>query len=74
MAIEITIPRLGWSIEEGVFVEWLKGDGERVEPGDPLFSIESEKADAAIAAMTAAVTTPRRAQPLSRIRPAAPSR
>ena len=24
MAIEVTIPRLGWSMEEGTFVEWLK--------------------------------------------------
>ena len=44
MAIEITIPRLGWNMEEGVFVGWLKHDGEPVRAGDPLFSLEGEKA------------------------------
>jgi pyruvate dehydrogenase E2 component (dihydrolipoamide acetyltransferase) len=44
MAIEITIPRLGWSMDEGTFGEWLKRDGETVAPGDALFSLESEKA------------------------------
>jgi pyruvate dehydrogenase E2 component (dihydrolipoamide acetyltransferase) len=44
MPHEITVPRLGWSMEEGVFVEWLKRDGEPVEVGDPLFALEGEKA------------------------------
>jgi pyruvate dehydrogenase E2 component (dihydrolipoamide acetyltransferase) len=44
MAIEILLPRLGWTMEEGVFVEWLKQDGDLVQPGDLLFRIESDKA------------------------------
>jgi pyruvate dehydrogenase E2 component (dihydrolipoamide acetyltransferase) len=44
MPIAITIPRLGWNMEEGTFVGWLKQDGDRVRPGDTLFSLESEKA------------------------------
>jgi pyruvate dehydrogenase E2 component (dihydrolipoamide acetyltransferase) len=44
MAIEITIPRLGWSMEEGIFAGWLKQDGEPVRAGEPLFSLEGEKA------------------------------
>jgi len=44
MPIEIIVPRLGWSMEEGAFVAWLKKDGEFVQPGDPLFSIEGDKA------------------------------
>jgi pyruvate dehydrogenase E2 component (dihydrolipoamide acetyltransferase) len=43
MATEITIPRLGWSMDEGTFVGWLKHDGEAVRAGDPLFSLEGEK-------------------------------
>ncbi|HET6881229.1 MAG TPA: dihydrolipoamide acetyltransferase family protein [Pirellulales bacterium] len=42
--IEITIPRLGWSMEEGTFSEWLKRDGDWVEKGDMLFVLESDKA------------------------------
>ncbi len=44
MAIEITIPRLGWSMDEGIFAGWLKHDGEPIRAGDPLFSLEGEKA------------------------------
>lgn len=44
MAIEITLPRLGWSMDEGVFVQWLKQNGEQVKAGEPLFSLETEKA------------------------------
>lgn len=44
MAYEITIPRLGWSMEEGTFSGWLKQDGDTVRPGDPLFELEGEKA------------------------------
>lgn len=44
MAIEITIPRLGWSMDEGTFGEWLKADGEFVRTDEPVFTLESEKA------------------------------
>ena len=44
MAIEITVPRLGWNMEEGVFVGWLKRDGDAVKPGEPLFTLEGDKA------------------------------
>jgi len=44
MPISVTIPRLGWNMEEGVFVEWLKADGDAVKPGDAVFRLEGEKA------------------------------
>jgi pyruvate dehydrogenase E2 component (dihydrolipoamide acetyltransferase) len=44
MAIEITLPRLGWSMEEGIFQSWLKKEGEEVKSGEPLFILESDKA------------------------------
>jgi len=44
MPIQIVIPRLGWSMEEGAFVAWLKKDGDEVRGGDRLFSIEGDKA------------------------------
>jgi pyruvate dehydrogenase E2 component (dihydrolipoamide acetyltransferase) len=43
MATEITIPRLGWSMDEGRFASWLKQEGERVASGDQLFVLEGEK-------------------------------
>jgi pyruvate dehydrogenase E2 component (dihydrolipoamide acetyltransferase) len=44
MAIEISIPRLGWNMDEGTFVGWLKKDGDCIRAGESLFSLESEKA------------------------------
>lgn len=44
MAHSITVPRLGWSMEEGVFCEWLKLPGEFVRTGEMIFMLEGEKA------------------------------
>ena len=44
MPIEIQFPRLGWSMDEGTFVAWLKQDGDFVKAGEPLFTLESDKA------------------------------
>ncbi len=43
MAVSITVPRLGWSMEEGLFGGWLKQPGEAVAMGEPLFLLESDK-------------------------------
>src|SRR5258708_5394106 len=43
MPIEITVPRLGGSTEEGTFVGWLKQNGDAVSAGEPLFAMESDK-------------------------------
>lgn len=44
MPIAITVPRLGWNMDEGIFAGWLKRDGETVREGEPLFSLEGDKA------------------------------
>ena len=55
MAIPITIPRLGWSMEEGVFAGWLKRDGDEVRAGEPLFSLEGDKATQEIEALDSGI-------------------
>ena len=55
MPIPISIPRLGWNMEEGVFVEWLKADGDTVKPGDAVFRLEGEKATDDIETLDAGV-------------------
>lgn len=55
MANEIRIPRLGWSMEEGTFVGWLKQDGDRVQVGDALYELEGEKATQDIEATDAGI-------------------
>lgn len=44
MPVEIVVPRLSWSMDEGVFTGWLKSDGAVVATGEPLFALESDKA------------------------------
>lgn len=44
MAVEIVLPRLGWTMEEGTLVEWLKKDGDQVQAGEVIFTVESDKA------------------------------
>ncbi len=44
MPIPVVVPRLGWTMEEGTFVEWLKRDGDKVQVGDAVFVLEGEKA------------------------------
>lgn len=44
MPHDITIPRLGWSMEAGILGNWLKAPGDLVRAGDALFSLEGEKA------------------------------
>ena len=51
VAVPVTVPRLGWSMEEGTFVEWLKREGDMIRPGDALFVLEGEKAAEDIAAI-----------------------
>lgn len=55
MAHEIRIPRLGWSMEEGTFVRWLRQDGEEVRAGDVLYELESDKATQEIESMDAGI-------------------
>lgn len=43
MATEILLPKIGFSMTEGVLSEWLAQDGTTVTAGEPLFSIESDK-------------------------------
>ena len=39
MAAEIRVPRLGWSMEEGTFLGWKKGEGESVAVGEILYEL-----------------------------------
>lgn len=43
MPIPVTIPRLGWNMEEGTFIEWLKAEGDTIRAGEALFRLEGEK-------------------------------
>ena len=42
---EVRLPKMGQSVEEAPIVEWFKKEGDRVEAGEPLFSIQTDKAE-----------------------------
>jgi pyruvate dehydrogenase E2 component (dihydrolipoamide acetyltransferase) len=37
------MPKLGLTMEEGTIVEWYIGEGDSFEPGDIIYSVETEK-------------------------------
>ena len=55
MAIDVTLPRQGWSMEEAAFVEWIKKDGDTVKAGEPLFAVETDKAVQEIESLDAGI-------------------
>lgn len=44
MAVEFNMPKLGHLMEEGTIVSWRKEVGDRVEEGEILLEVETEKA------------------------------
>ncbi|HKD34619.1 MAG TPA: dihydrolipoamide acetyltransferase family protein [Gaiellaceae bacterium] len=43
MASEVKLPRLGQGMESGTIVKWLKSEGDRVEKGEPLYEVDTDK-------------------------------
>lgn len=42
---EVKMPQMGQSVEEASIVMWFKQEGDRVSAGEPLFSIQTDKAE-----------------------------
>ena len=43
MAVQVLLPKIGFSMNEGQVAEWLVPDGGQAVEGQPLFSLESDK-------------------------------
>ncbi len=43
MAEFFAMPKLGMDMEEGTIVKWLKAEGDKVEKGEPIAEIETDK-------------------------------
>ena len=61
MALEIVMPRLSDSMEEGTIVQWLVRDGDHVDEGQPLVEVETDKASVVYEAQAAGVVLALRA-------------
>jgi pyruvate/2-oxoglutarate dehydrogenase complex dihydrolipoamide acyltransferase (E2) component len=55
MVLEIRVPEAGFSITEGKVLEWKKREGDSVEAGETILSIETEKITVDIPAETSGV-------------------
>ena len=55
MSIPIIMPQLGESVAEGIVVEWLKREGDRVRKDEAVLAISTEKVEAEIPAPASGV-------------------
>ncbi len=44
MSTQLRVPKLAVSMQEGTLLEWLVADGEAVSEGQPVYTLEIEKA------------------------------
>jgi pyruvate dehydrogenase E2 component (dihydrolipoamide acetyltransferase) len=55
MAAEVKLPRLGQGMEVGTVVKWLKAEGDKVEKGEPLYELDTDKVTQEVEAEAAGV-------------------
>ncbi|MFZ3208974.1 MAG: biotin/lipoyl-containing protein, partial [Geobacteraceae bacterium] len=63
MATEITMPKLSDTMTEGRLVAWMKGVGDRVERGDIVALVETDKANMELESFAAGVLLETRVNP-----------
>ena len=45
MRSEVILPKWGMTMQDGTIVEWMVSEGQRVQEGDPIALIETEKVE-----------------------------
>jgi pyruvate dehydrogenase E2 component (dihydrolipoamide acetyltransferase) len=55
MAHEIVMPQLGLSMDSGEIIQWLKKSGERVQAGELLLEVESDKSAVEVEAVESGI-------------------
>lgn len=55
VAIEVPMPQLGVSVDEGTIIEWRVAVGERVEADGPLCDVSTDKVDSEVGSPVAGV-------------------
>ena len=48
--VPVYMPKFGMTMTEGLITEWHVAEGAMVQQGDPLFSVETEKANSDVEA------------------------
>ncbi len=57
MATPVIMPKFGMAQEEGTIIRWLKQEGERVEKGETLLEVQTDKIDMEVEAPASGVLT-----------------
>ena len=57
MRIEVTMPNMGYEMEEGKVVSWLKQVGDHVGRGEVLAEIETDKTTVEMESLAAGTVT-----------------
>ena len=52
---DVVLPNLGFGMEEGRLISWLKAPGDAVRKGEPLAEIEGDKTTVELEALTEGV-------------------
>ncbi|MFN3431327.1 MAG: biotin/lipoyl-containing protein, partial [Candidatus Sericytochromatia bacterium] len=55
MASNVTMPKMGYDMEEGKILRWLKKEGDTVAKGEPVAEIETDKISIEIEAFDSGV-------------------
>jgi len=63
LATPIIMPKMGMTQEEGTLLQWYKKEGERVEKGEPLFEVMTDKVSMVIEASASGILRAIKAQP-----------
>jgi pyruvate/2-oxoglutarate dehydrogenase complex dihydrolipoamide acyltransferase (E2) component len=43
MSVEVLLPKIGFSMNEGTLAQWLAEDGTQITEGQPLYLLEADK-------------------------------
>ena len=55
--VQIEMPAMGESVTEGTVLDWLKQEGDRVEEGETIVEVSTDKVDAEVPAPAAGILT-----------------
>jgi pyruvate dehydrogenase E2 component (dihydrolipoamide acetyltransferase) len=55
MATQMVMPLLGQTMEEGTITKWLKNEGDKVEKGEPILEVMTDKANMEVEAPVSGV-------------------
>ena len=53
MATRVDVPQLGLTMETGTILQWLKAEGDKVEKGQPIVVIQTDKVEYEVEASVA---------------------